>query len=159
VRTSCVATTFFFPETRLIGEVLAQFPVAAGYEIHVISPLAASRYRERHGLRANSDAGASSMLADLMRTGRNKGRRSPGDTDLAAAFNVPARSHKEPLPVPVQDRVSTEPRPRAGRSVAWSQLSRPLDATDEYPDAHGTAMPITLIRNRLVTDSTERPCG
>jgi hypothetical protein len=76
--------------------LLPQFLVAAGYEMYVINPLAASRYRERHAVSgAKSDAGDSKMLADLVRTDRHNHRRYLGDTDLAAAVKVLARSHKE----------------------------------------------------------------
>ena len=76
--------------------LLPQLLVAAGYQVYVVNPLAATRYRERHTVSgAKSDAGDSKMLADLVRTDRHNHRRYLGDTDLAAAVKVLARSHKE----------------------------------------------------------------
>ncbi len=89
------------PEDVVVGietarGLLPQFLVAAGYQMYVVNPLAASRYRERHAVSgAKSDAGDSKMLADLVRTDRHNHRRYLGDTDLAAAVKVLARSHKE----------------------------------------------------------------
>jgi len=76
--------------------LLAQLLVAAGYQVYVVNPLAASRYRDRHSVSgAKSDARDSKMLADMVRTDRHNQRRYLGDTDLAAAVKVLARSHKE----------------------------------------------------------------
>jgi hypothetical protein len=76
--------------------LLPQLLIAAGYQMYVVNPLAASRYRERHAVSgAKSDAGDSKMLADLVRTDRHNHRRYLGDTDLAAATKVLARSHKQ----------------------------------------------------------------
>jgi hypothetical protein len=89
------------PEDVVVGietahGLLPQFLVAAGFEMYVINPLGASRYRERHAVSgAKSDAGDSKMLADLVRTDRHNHRRYLGDSDLAAAVKVLARSHKE----------------------------------------------------------------
>jgi hypothetical protein len=76
--------------------LLPQALRASGYELYAINPLAASRYRERHSVSgAKSDAGDSKMLADLVRTDRHNHRRCVGDSELAAAVTVLARSHKE----------------------------------------------------------------
>jgi hypothetical protein len=76
--------------------LLPQALRATGYEVYAINPLAASRYRERHTVSgAKSDAGDSKMLADLVRTDRHNHRRCVGDSELAAAVTVLARSHKE----------------------------------------------------------------
>jgi hypothetical protein len=70
--------------------------LAAGYELYAINPKAASHYRERHSVSgAKSDAGDSKMLADLVRTDRHNHRRYVGDSELAEAVKVLARSHKE----------------------------------------------------------------
>jgi hypothetical protein len=70
--------------------------LAAGYALYAINPKAASRYRERHSISgAKSDAGDSKMLADLVRTDRHNHRRHLGDSELATAVTVLARSHKE----------------------------------------------------------------
>jgi Transposase/Transposase IS116/IS110/IS902 family len=89
------------PSTVIVGietpaGLLPQALRATGYELYAINPKAASRYRERHSLSgAKSDAGDSKMLADLVRTDRHNHRRSVGDSELAAAIAVLARSHKE----------------------------------------------------------------
>ena len=49
--------------------------IAAGYTVHAVNPLAASRYRECHTTsRAKSDRGDARMLADLVRTDRQHHR-------------------------------------------------------------------------------------
>ncbi|MGH7746936.1 MAG: IS110 family transposase, partial [Candidatus Dormibacteria bacterium] len=89
------------PEDVVIGietssGLLARLLVAAEYQVYVVNPLAASRYRERHAVSgAKSDARDSKMLADMVRTDRHNQRRYLGDSDLAAAVKVLARSHKE----------------------------------------------------------------
>jgi transposase len=68
---------------------------AAGYAIYAINPLAASRYRDRHGVsKKKSDRGDALMLADLVRTDRHKHRQLGEDSELAEAIKVLARSHK-----------------------------------------------------------------
>ena len=70
--------------------------LAAGYQLYAINPKSASEYRGRHALSgAKSDAGDSKMLADLVRTDRHNHRRYLGDSELAEAVRVLARSHKE----------------------------------------------------------------
>jgi len=76
--------------------LLTQLLIAAGYQVYVINPLAASGYRQRHSVSgAKSDASDSKMLADMVRIDRHNHRRYLGDTELAAAIKVLARSHKE----------------------------------------------------------------
>jgi transposase len=68
---------------------------AAGYAVHAVNPLAASRYRDRHGVsKKKSDRGDAMMLADLVRTDRHKHRQLGDDSELAEAIKVLARSHK-----------------------------------------------------------------
>jgi hypothetical protein len=68
---------------------------AAGYAIHAVNPMAASRYRDRHAVsKKKSDRGDAMMLADLVRTDRHKHRQLGADSDLAEAVKVLARSHK-----------------------------------------------------------------
>lgn len=68
---------------------------AAGYQVYAINPLAASRYRERHGTsRAKSDPGDAKVLADLVRTDRHNHRPVAGDSELAASLLVLARAHQ-----------------------------------------------------------------
>lgn len=69
--------------------------IAAGYTVFAISPLQASRYRERHGVSgARSDPGDAHVLADMVRTDSRQLRAAAGDTALAAAVKVVTRTHK-----------------------------------------------------------------
>lgn len=72
--------------------------VAAGYQVVAVNPLAASRYRERHGTSgAKSDRGDAKVLADLVRTDRHNHRLVAGDSDLAEAVRVLARAHQSAI--------------------------------------------------------------
>ena len=74
----------------LVGALLA-----AGYQVYAINPLAASRYRDRHGTSgAKSDPGDAKVLADLVRTDRHNHRPVAGDSELAASLQVLARAHQ-----------------------------------------------------------------
>jgi transposase len=69
--------------------------VAAGYRVYAVNPLAVSRYRDRHVVSgAKSDAGDAKVLADLVRTDRHNHRPVAGDSDLAEAVKVLARTHQ-----------------------------------------------------------------
>jgi transposase len=69
--------------------------VAAGYQVYAVNPRAVDRYRDRHGQAgAKSDAGDARVLADLVRTDRHQHRRVAGDSELAEAIKVLARSHQ-----------------------------------------------------------------
>jgi transposase len=69
--------------------------VAAGYQVYAINPLAVSRYRDRHTVSgAKSDPGDAKVLADLVRTDRHNHRPVAGDTALAEAVKVLARTHQ-----------------------------------------------------------------
>jgi len=75
--------------------LLVQALVAAGYELYAINPFALSRYRECHVTSgAKSDAGDAKALADLVRTDRHNHRRMAGDSELAEAVKVLARTHQ-----------------------------------------------------------------
>ena len=75
--------------------LLVQALVAAGYELYVINPFSLSRYRERHVTSgAKSDAGDAKVLADLVRADRHNHRRIAGDSVLAEAVKVLARTHQ-----------------------------------------------------------------
>jgi len=68
---------------------------AAGYQIYVINPKAASRYRDRHSVSgAKSDAGDAKMLANLVRTDRHNHRLIAGDSPLVEGIKVIARAHQ-----------------------------------------------------------------
>ena len=68
---------------------------AAGYTVYAVSPLQASRYRERHGVSgAKSDRGDSHMLADMVRTDSHQLRAVAGDSADAEGIKVLARTHK-----------------------------------------------------------------
>lgn len=69
--------------------------LGAGYEVHAVNPLSASRYRERHTTsRAKSDRGDARMLADLVRTDRHHHRTVAPDSELHGAIKILARSHQ-----------------------------------------------------------------
>ena len=69
--------------------------VAAGYQVYAVNPRVVDRYRDRHGQAgAKSDAGDARVLADLVRTDRHQHRRVAGDSELAGAIKVLARSHQ-----------------------------------------------------------------
>lgn len=69
--------------------------VAAGYQVDAINPRAVDRYRDRHGQAgAKSDAGDARVLADLVGTDRHQHRRVAGDSELAEAIKLLARSHQ-----------------------------------------------------------------
>ena len=69
--------------------------VAAGYQVYGINPLAVSRYRDRHTVSgAKSDPGDAKVLADLVRTDRHNHRPVAGDSELAEAVKVLARTHQ-----------------------------------------------------------------
>jgi hypothetical protein len=71
---------------------------AAGYQVVAVNPLAASRYRERHGTSgAKSDSGDAKVLADLVRTDRHNHRPVAGDSELAEAIRVLARAHQSAI--------------------------------------------------------------
>ena len=74
----------------LVGALLG-----AGYLVHAVNPLSASRYRERHTTsRAKSDRGDAGMLADLVRTDRQHHRTVAPDSELHGAIKILARSHQ-----------------------------------------------------------------
>jgi hypothetical protein len=69
--------------------------VVAGYAVHAVNPLAASRYRERHTTsRAKSDRGDARMLAELVRTDRHHHRTVAADSELLEGIKVLARAHQ-----------------------------------------------------------------
>jgi transposase/transposase IS116/IS110/IS902 family protein len=72
--------------------------LAAGYQVFAVNPLAAARYRDRHGTSgAKSDRGDAKVLADLVRTDRHNHRQVAGDSDLADAVRVLARAHQSAI--------------------------------------------------------------
>jgi transposase len=69
--------------------------VAAGYTVHAVNPLQASRYRERRGVSgAKSDRGDAHMLTDMVRTDSHQLRAVAGDSAEADGVRVLARTHK-----------------------------------------------------------------
>jgi len=68
--------------------------VAAGYRVFAINPLSSARYRERHSTSgAKSDAGDAHILAEIVRLDRAHHRQVAGDTALAEAVKLAARTH------------------------------------------------------------------
>lgn len=69
--------------------------IAAGYQVYALNPMSVARYRERHVVSgAKSDAGDAKVLADLVRTDRHQHRPIAGDSELAGAVKVVARTHQ-----------------------------------------------------------------
>jgi transposase len=88
------------PEQVVVGietdrGLLVQALLGAGYQVYAINPLAVTRYRDRHtSSRAKSDPGDAKLLADLVRTDRHNHRPIAGDSELAEAVKILARSHQ-----------------------------------------------------------------
>ena len=69
--------------------------VAAGYTVLAVNPMSTSRYRERHTTSgAKSDPGDARVLAELARTDGHNHRPVAGDSELAEAVKVLARTHQ-----------------------------------------------------------------
>lgn len=65
-------------------------------QIYAVNPMAASRYRDRHGVsRKKSDPGDALVLANIIRTDAPMHRSLPADTDLAQAVAVLARAQQD----------------------------------------------------------------
>ncbi len=65
-------------------------------QVYAINPLAAARYRDRHGVSGKkSDAQDAYVLANILRTDRDMHRALPADTDLAKAITVLARAQQD----------------------------------------------------------------
>ena len=72
--------------------------LAAGYQVYAVNPMASARYRDRHSVSgAKSDRGDAKVLADLVRTDRHNHRQVAGDSELAEAVRVLARSHQSAI--------------------------------------------------------------
>ena len=68
---------------------------AAGYEVVAINPMSVDRYRDRHRTSgAKSDAADARVLADLVRTDRQRHRAVAGDSELAETIKLLARTHQ-----------------------------------------------------------------
>jgi len=78
--------------------LLVRALLASGYEVIAVNPLSAARYRERLSVSgAKSDPGDAKVLADLVRTDRHQHRPVAGDSDLAEAVKLVARSHQSAI--------------------------------------------------------------
>jgi transposase len=65
-------------------------------KVFAINPMAAARYRDRHGVsRKKSDPGDALVLANILRTDMPIHRPLPADTDLARAIAVLARAQQD----------------------------------------------------------------
>ncbi|WP_328863471.1 IS110 family transposase [Streptomyces sp. NBC_00306] len=64
--------------------------------VFAINPLAAARYRDRHGVsRKKSDPGDALVLANILRTDMHAHRPLPADTELVQAITVLARAQQD----------------------------------------------------------------
>jgi transposase len=69
---------------------------AGGCKVFAINPMAAARYRDRHGVsHKKSDPGDALVLAHILRTDMPMHRPLPADTDLARAIAVLARAQQD----------------------------------------------------------------
>ncbi|BDD71126.1 MULTISPECIES: IS110-like element IS117 family transposase [Streptomyces] len=65
-------------------------------KVFAINPLAAARYRDRHGVsRKKSDPGDALVLANILRTDMHAHRPLPADSELAQAITVLARAQQD----------------------------------------------------------------
>ncbi|MEV2215036.1 IS110 family transposase [Streptomyces sp. NPDC050997] len=65
-------------------------------KVFAINPLAAARYRDRHGVsRKKSDPGDALVLANILRTDMHAHRPLPTDSELAQAITVLARAQQD----------------------------------------------------------------
>ncbi len=65
-------------------------------KVFAINPLAASRYRDRHGVsRKKSDPGDALVLANILRTDMHAHRPLPADSELVQAITVLARAQQD----------------------------------------------------------------
>ena len=72
--------------------LLVRALLAAGYEVVAVNPMSVDRYRDRHRTSgAKSDA---RVLADLVRTDRQRHRAVAGDSELAETIKLLARTHQ-----------------------------------------------------------------
>ena len=84
---------------------------AAGYEVVAVNPLSVARYRERHSTSgAKSDPGDAYLLAEIARLDRHNHRPVAGDSDLAEAVKVLARSHQSLIWTPGNARPTSSGR-------------------------------------------------
>jgi len=77
---------------------------AAGHRVYAINPMAVDRYRDRHrSSRAKSDPADALVLADLLRTDRDRHRPLPDDSEHVAAIAVLARAHHDAVATSVHE--------------------------------------------------------
>ncbi|MFD8839749.1 IS110 family RNA-guided transposase [Streptomyces griseofuscus] len=67
-----------------------------GRQVYAINPMAAARYRDRHGVsRKKSDPGDALVLANILRTDRHVHRPIPADTPQVRAVAILARAQQD----------------------------------------------------------------
>jgi transposase len=72
--------------------------VAAGYQVFVINPMSAARYRERHSSSgAKSDRGDAHVLAEIVRLDRAHHRPVAGDSPAVEPLKMVARVHQSAI--------------------------------------------------------------
>ena len=75
--------------------LLVSLLVASGYVVYAVNPLSVSRYRNRNSLtKAKSDAADARLLADLVRTDRQRHKPLVPSTPLGEAVSILARNHQ-----------------------------------------------------------------
>lgn len=107
--------------------------VAAGYRVYAINPLSSARYRERHSTSgAKSDAGDAHILAEIVRLDRAHHRQVAGDTALAEAVKLAARTHQSL----VWDRTRQILRLRSALRESFPAALRAFDELDAPDTLH-----------------------
>jgi transposase len=129
---------------------------AAGYRVFAINPKAVDRYRDRYAVSgAKSDPEDALVLANVLRTDRDRHRQMPNDSEQVEAIAVLARAHQDavrtgqrdanrlrsllreffPAAVTAFPKLSTRsaltilaaaPTPRAARALSPEQIRRLL---------------------------------
>jgi transposase len=90
--------------------------------VFAINPLAAARYRDRHGVsRKKSDPGDALVLANILRTDMHAHRPLPADSELAQAITVLARAQQDA--VWTRQQVANQVRSLRARGGSHSRLS------------------------------------
>lgn len=107
--------------------------VAAGYRVHAINPLSPAMYRERNSTSgAKSDAGDAHILAEIVRLDRTHHRQVAGDTALAEAVKLAARTHQSL----VWDRTRQILRLRSALRESFPAALRAFDELDAPDTLH-----------------------
>ncbi len=125
------------------GLLVAVLRASERRKVFAINPMAAARYRDRHGVsRKKSDPGDALVLANILRTDMPMHRPMPADTELARAIAVLARAQQDATWN--RQRLSNQLRPPAPRVPSRrprrlrTLAERPLPTRGPRAPASGT---------------------